>query len=100
MSGVDKSKSALLTFGGAGCGGLSSCASKMLGSFKGPMWSSKSTKKEAGKECCFETTVCNKKVKGCDDEPDRWDSSANWKMGCKKQVSGLTFGMCYNNDGK
>ena len=95
MSGVDKSKSAVLNLGGARSCNVKSGAGKILGGFKGPVWKSKCTNKGPGKECSFETNVCCKKVKACEDEPAKWDTSANWNVSCKKQVSGLTFGCSY-----
>ena len=92
MSGVDKDKSYVLKFKSAGHSNVESKASKFLGGFKGPVWKSKCTKKEAGKECCFESSVKCVKVHGCDDEPARWDTCANWNVSCKKQHSGLTMG--------
>ena len=100
MSGVSKDNSHLLKFGRASKCSVSSKASKLLGSFKGPCFKSKTTKKDDGKECTFETSVKCKKVKGCDDEPARWETSANWTVGCTKQLSGLTFLAKYEQDGK
>ncbi len=95
MSGVCKDKSFLLKFGGAGKESVESKACKLLGGFKGPCFKSKTTKKCDGRQCSFETSVKCKKVKGCDDEPDRWETSANWKVSGKKQLSGLTMGFEY-----